>query len=367
MAIDETGDDSSPEDKWISLEPIERDMLAFLAKRGTSVTNLSNRLGIPYHRAYYHVVRLMIMGLLRRSKLGHEKKCLISDEGRELVEEWGSDSARVLREDSVFRIRNRQICFSVVPECGGRIAEIVPQGSPGTDGDNLLHTLYPEYRSFGRYTEYGGMEEQIFCGADSFPGLGWKQSWHAGIVSENSPASLAIETQVRGSGTLDLRRVFTLDSCEPLIKIERSFRSLTERFLTFRWSNHPELRRDIFDSYSVPGERGIQTGRLSLPGRQDRLPCQGDWWLAYSSDTGVFLGEVFPKGVLDEVCVYDPKVGDHYVVLASVMGRLVQQQTATFESFIVTGTRGPDAFLDQVERLDPVHCSEAEWEEPEEA
>jgi predicted transcriptional regulator len=352
---------------------VEREVLKYLSERGTSMANLSSRLNLPYHRIYYHMVKLMIQGLVRRSKLGQTKKCYISERGRELVATAAatmgfSTLSRPYGKDE-FGLENRQVHFLLTPQVGGRILEVRPDRdiSGPQYGSNLLHTLYPEKRTFGVYSEFGGIEDQICWGSKSFPGWGWDQKWDARVLSEKNPASLLFEAHGKGTEKMDLRRVYTLDAEEAVMKIGRSFRSRSEGFLTFRWTEHLELCRAIFDSYSVPGKRAIMTGRLADAGQGNHMPCEENWWLVFNSSSGLYVGEVFPDGVLDDVSVYNPKIGDHHAVVPGVQGRLVPGQVASFESYLVIGKGGPESFLGQARRLDPRCQRDAEWECPRDA
>ncbi len=370
MAVDPGKEPPEPRDEWLSLDPVEREVLRYLSERGTSMANLSSRLDVPYHRIYYHMVKLMIQGLVRRGKLGQTKKCYISEKGRELVAvAAATTSFSTVSQpdgDDIFCLDNRHVHFRLTPRVGGRILEVLPNPeiSGPRYGSNLLHTLYPDKRIFGVYTEFGGIEEQICWGSKSFPGWGWDQKWDARILTERNPGSLLLEAHGKGTENMDLRRIYTLNVEEAVMKIERTFRSRSERFLTFRWIEHPEFCRAIFDSYSVPGKRAIMTGRLSDAGQGNHTACEENWWLVFDSSTGLCVGEVFPEGVLDDVSVYNPKVGDHYVVVPGVQGRLVPGQVASFESYLVIGKGGPESFLGQARRLDPRCQRDADWESP---
>lgn len=208
-------------------------------------------------------------------------------------------------------IDNGSMRAIIVPELGGRIADV--QFSDGRDGFETrpyLYRTYPEGVNFGPYTEYGGIEECV----GGAPGALWNARWRWDRKDDG------VLLQALSKRVL-VRKFVSLDEAEPVIKIEYSFLNFGNSFSRFTFGVHPEvcMGGSLKDNrYHIPTEEEMLVGQYVEPGFKDKiLPSEG--WCAITCEGEVF-GQMFPKGVIDILEIYYPKVDTHMVLEPIIFG-----------------------------------------------
>lgn len=219
-------------------------------------------------------------------------------------------------------ISNNDMKVIIVPELGGRIADIE------TGNIKFLHRTYPEGVAFGPYTEYGGLEECI----GSAPGSLWNARWRW----EKKDNRVILQSLSKG---ILVQKSICLDDAMPVIRIEYSFRNLGDNFSKFTFGIHPEvcIGNSLKDNqYHVPAGNELFTGGYTGPGFKNKvLPSEG--WCAISCTDKVF-GQMFPEGIIDAVEVYFPKVNTHLVLEPIIYGVGVSpDKCASFTYMIYIG------------------------------
>jgi hypothetical protein len=199
-----------------------------------------------------------------------------------------------------FVLENSDVKVVVVPEVGGRIAEMAYRGVP------LLHRTYPHGLPIGPYTEYGGIEECLGSG----PGTVWNEPWKCDAKDD-------VLTLSAHSQDVLLQKVLVLKGTG--LEASYKFTNVGERFSKFTFGIHPEISvgKDFRENayYLVPLERGTpERGEYTTPGTK-RYFKPGEGWCAVEDEgTGIAFGMVFPEEVVDRVEVYHPRVDSHMVM-----------------------------------------------------
>jgi len=208
-------------------------------------------------------------------------------------------------------IRNDNAKVIIVPELGGRIADVqFNDDRGGFETRPYLYRTYPEGVDFGPYTEYGGIEECI----GGAPGSLWNAAWRW----ERKDDGVLLQAL---SKSILVRKHIFLDEAESVIKIDYSFLNFGTNFSKFTFGIHPEVciggsLRD--NRYYVPTSRELLNGGYVEPGFKNKiLPSEG--WCAITCE-GQVLGQMFPEGVIDTVEIYYPRVDTHIVLEPIIFG-----------------------------------------------
>ena len=250
-------------------------------------------------------------------------------------------------------LENDLISVVLLPELGGRILDIE------VDGDKFLHRTYPKSVQFGPYVEHGGMEECI----GAAPGTLWKALWRTKEILDGVILSTISSTAF---SKILLQKRITLDDTEPILKIEYSFINLEPKFNKFTFGIHPEISLgDNFkqNEYYIPVGDGILTGKFVQVGyKQFVVPSEG--WCAVTYD-GKAYAQLFPKGVIDNVEIYYPKIGTHFILQPIIWGvGLSPNRKATFTYWIYAGNGDARAIKEMYERKSDELVSSYEPIEP---
>ncbi len=253
-------------------------------------------------------------------------------------------------------LENDLISVILLPELGGRILDIK------MGGYKFLHRTYPKSVQFGPYTEHGGIEECI----GAAPGTLWKTLWRTKEILDGVILSTISSTAF---SKILLQKRITLDDVEPILKIEYRFINLEPKFNKFTFGIHPEINLgDNFkqNEYYIPVADGILTGKFVQVGfKQFVVPSEG--WCAVTYD-GRAYAQLFPKGVIDNVEIYYPKIGTHFILQPIIWGvGLSPNRKATFTYLIYAGDGGAKTIQDVYERKsDELVSSYVPIEPPEE-
>ncbi|MGB9596700.1 MAG: hypothetical protein ACPL7B_10510, partial [Candidatus Poribacteria bacterium] len=201
-------------------------------------------------------------------------------------------------------INNDKIRVIIVPEAGGRIAEIQ------SNDVQFLHRTYPKGINFGPYTEYGGIEECI----GSAPGNLWNASWQYEIKDNG------VLLQVMSRAIL-VRKFISLDESLPIVKIKYDFFNTGNTMTKFTFGIHPEISINGFfrdNRYYIPSKNGIIQGVDELAGFKKSVPFP-ELWCSVSNDKYTF-GQMFPKDVIDSIEIYYPRANTHLVIQPMILG-----------------------------------------------
>ena len=236
-------------------------------------------------------------------------------------------------------LENDLISVVLLPELGGRILNIE------MDGYKFLHRTYPKSVQFGPYVEHGGIEECI----GAAPGTLWKAPWRTKEILDGIILSTISSTAF---SKILLQKRITLDDTEPILKIEYSFINLEPKFNKFTFGIHPEISLgDNFkqNEYYVPVGDGILTGKFVEVGfKQFVVPSEG--WCAATYD-GKAYAQLFPQGIIDNVEIYYPKIGTHFILQPIIWGvGLSPNRKASFTSLIYAGNGDAKTIQDVYER-----------------
>lgn len=223
----------------------------------------------------------------------------------------GENKMTLIYEEDILNAGKKQVIMSndlmkiiVVPELGGRIADAI------SGETKFLHRKYPNGVNFGPYTEYGGIEECI----GSAPGTLWNTSWKW----EQKGNSVLLQTI---SKNILIRKLFSLDESEPIIKIEYDFANLGNTFSKFTFGIHPEIsisNSHTKNTYHIPSDDKIVSGTYEGPSIKKTIkPSAG--WCAVTYEGKVF-GQMLSEGVTDIIEVYYPRVDTHLVVQPMIYG-----------------------------------------------
>ena len=225
-----------------------------------------------------------------------------------------SGTEQIVMEEGPFRA-------VIAPERGGRLLEL------SCDGQNALHTLYPDSFTFGPYTEYGGMEEHV----GSAPGVVWNVPWE--VESQNGSVSLAVFS----NKTL-VRKKFQIED-GPLLRIEYELTNYSTNFARFTFGIHPELAiggDHRTSKFHIPLDGRVESGGYSGAGfRKYVVPEEG--WSAATAGDRLFM-QALPPGVTDCLEIYYPKVDTHLVLQPVVFGvGLSPERTVRFPYLLYFG------------------------------
>jgi len=236
-------------------------------------------------------------------------------------------------------LENDLISVVLLPELGGRILDIE------MDGYKFLHRTYPKSVQFGPYTEHGGIEECI----GAAPGTLWKTLWRTKEILDGVILSTISSTAF---SKILLQKRITLDDIEPILKIEYRFINLEAKFNKFTFGIHPEINLgNNFkqNEYYIPVRDGILTGKFVKVGyKQFVVPSEG--WCAVTYD-GRAYAQLFPKGIIDNVEIYYPKIGTHFILQPIIWGvGLSPNRKATFTCLTYAGDGDAKTIKDVYDR-----------------
>ena len=224
-------------------------------------------------------------------------------------------------------LENELISVLLQPALGGRILDVETQDFP------FLHRTYPKAVQFGPYTEYGGIEE---CIGSPLTSRLWSTPWR--VEKNTRDVTLSAISATPFSKVL-ISKTLTLDPDLPILKIEYSFTNFDPKFNKFTFGIHPELclGNALKDNrYHLPGPDGIVSGSFTQTGfKQFVVPYAG--WQAVTCN-GMVFGMLFPPDVIDNVEVYYPRIGTHFVVQPLIYGvGLSPNRRASFVCLLYLG------------------------------
>lgn len=250
---------------------------------------------------------------------------------------------QILEED-VFGIGKNQIIINnnaikavIVPEVGGRIAQI-------QNGETqFLYRTYPQGVDFGPYTEYGGIEECI----GGAPGTLWNVAWKC----DKKDNGVLLQTT---SKSVLVRKFITIDENEPIIKIKYDLINLGNTFSRFTFGIHPEISvgssfRD--NKYHISSKQEAINGGYEGAGVKKSIATP-DGWCAVTNN-GKAFGQMFPMDTIDSIEVYYPKVNTHLVIQPMILGvGVAPDMCASFMYMIYAGNGDANIVKETREWLD---------------
>jgi len=231
-------------------------------------------------------------------------------------------------------IENDLMTVLLQPEIGGRILDVETKSSNGKGSSfPFLHRTYPKPVQFGPYTEYGGIEE---CIGSPLTSRLWKTPWR--VDRREDCVTLSVISSTRFSKIL-LSKTISLIPDAPILKIEYSFTNFDQKFNKFTFGIHPELCLGNAlknNAYHVPVDDEVLSGGFTALGdKQFIMPCEG--WAAVTYD-GMAFGMLFTPDVIDNIEVYYPRIGTHFVLQPLIYGvGLSPNRRASFVSMLYFG------------------------------
>ncbi len=224
-------------------------------------------------------------------------------------------------------LENDHISVLLQPEIGGRILDVETRDFP------FLHRTYPKPVQFGRYTEYGGIEE---CIGSPLTNRLWKTPWRIEKGTEDVTLSVISPTRF---GRVLLSKTLSLESNTPILRVEYSFTNFDQQFNKFTFGIHPELclgNALKHNTYYLPLDNQIlSSGFTELGFKKFITPSAG--WGAATYD-GMAFGMLFPPGVIDSIEIYYPRIGTHFVIQPLIYGvGLSPNRRASFVSMFYFG------------------------------
>lgn len=233
-------------------------------------------------------------------------------------------------------LENKHISVLLQPEIGGRILDVEMNDFP------FLHRTYPKSVQFGAYTEYGGIEE---CIGSSLRNQLWKAPWR--IEKGTGDVTLSVISPTR-FGRVLLSKTLSLEPDAPILRVEYSFTNFDQQFNKFTFGIHPELCLGNAlknNTYYLPLEDQLLSGGFTALGfKKFVTPSAG--WGAVTYD-GMAFGMLFPPGVIDNLEIYYPRIGTHFVIQPLIYGvGLSPNRRASFVSMFYFGEGDVDTIRD---------------------
>ncbi len=233
-------------------------------------------------------------------------------------------------------LENQHISVLLQPEIGGRILDVEANDFP------FLHRTHPKSVQFGSYTEYGGIEE---CIGSPLRNQLWKAPWR--IEKGTGDVTLSVISPTR-FGRVLLSKTLSLEPNAPILRVEYSFTNFDQQFNKFTFGIHPELclgnalKNNI---YHLPLDDQLLSGRFTELGfKKSVTPSAG--WAAVTHD-GMAFGMLFPPGVIDNLEIYYPRIGTHFVIQPLIYGvGLSPNRRASFVSMFYFGEGDVDTIRD---------------------
>ena len=233
-------------------------------------------------------------------------------------------------------LENKHISVLLQPEIGGRILDVEMNDFP------FLHRTYPRSVQFGAYTEYGGIEE---CIGSPLRNQLWKAPWS--IEKGTGDVTLSIISPTR-FGRVLLSKTLSLEPTAPILRVEYSFTNFDQQFNKFTFSIHPELCLGNAlknNTYCLPLDNQLLSGGFTALGfKKFVTPSAG--WGAVTYD-GMAFGMLFPPGLIDNLEIYYPRIGTHFVIQPLIYGvGLSPNRRASFVSMFYFGEGDVDTVRD---------------------
>ena len=233
-------------------------------------------------------------------------------------------------------LENKHISVLLQPEIGGRILDVETNGFP------FLHRTYPKSVQFGAYTEYGGIEE---CIGSPLRNQLWKTPWR--IEKGTGDVTLSVISPTR-FGRVLLSKTLSLEPNAPILRVEYSFTNFDQQFNKFTFGIHPELclGNALKDNiYHLPLEDQLLSGGFTALGFK-KFVTPGAGWGAVTYD-GMAFGLLFPPGLIDNLKIYYPRIGTHFVIQPLIYGvGLSPNRRASFVSMFYFGEGDVDTIRD---------------------
>ena len=233
-------------------------------------------------------------------------------------------------------LKNEHMSVLLQPEIGGRILDVEANDFP------FLHRTYPKSVQFGAYTEYGGIEE---CIGSPLRNQLWKASWR--IEKGTGDVTLSVISPTR-FGRVLLSKTLSLEPNAPILRVEYSFTNFDQQFNKFTFGIHPELCLGNAlknNTYHLPLDDQLLSGGFTALGfKKFVTPSAG--WGAVTYD-GMAFGMLFPPGLIDNLEVYYPRIGTHFVIQPLIYGvGLSPNRRASFVSMFYFGEGDVDTVRD---------------------
>ena len=233
-------------------------------------------------------------------------------------------------------LENKHISVLLQPEIGGRILDVEMNDFP------FLHRTYPKSVQFGAYTEYGGIEE---CIGSPLRNQLWKAPWR--IEKGTGDVTLSVISPTR-FGRVLLSKTLSLEPNAPILRVEYSFTNFDQQFNKFTFGIHPELCLGNAlknNTYHLPLDDQLLSGGFTELGfKKFVTPSAG--WGAVTHD-GMAFGMLFPPGLIDNLEIYYPRIGTHFVIQPLIYGvGLSPNRRASFVSMFYFGKGDVDTIRD---------------------
>ena len=233
-------------------------------------------------------------------------------------------------------LKKKHISVLLQPEIGGRILDVEANDFP------FLHRTYPKSVQFGAYTEYGGIEE---CIGSPLRNQLWKTPWR--IEKGTGDVTLSVISPTR-FGRVLLSKTLSLEPNAPILRVEYSFTNFDQQFNKFTFGIHPELCLGNAlknNTYHLPLDDQLLSGRFTELGFK-KFVTPGAGWGAVTYD-GMAFGMLFPPGVIDNLEIYYPRIGTHFVIQPLIYGvGLSPNRRASFVSMFYFGEGDVDTIRD---------------------
>jgi DNA-binding transcriptional ArsR family regulator len=271
---------------------------------GLYLRELARAIGTSAATASYHLEKLEEFGLVRGVSTGYRKYFLITNLGKRALAEKDAQgisfSASIERRKVYSKDRDEVVLENesarvvVVPNLGSRVVELRSFAVY-----DFLHRLYPRKGEVPEYEQYGGLEHTL----NPFPGIGYLSEFEYRIGSSELHTFSDLELP---DGLVRYRKSYALDRSMPLLRITHSFQNLSDRDLKFSWSSHPEISiggNPAGNQIIVPEKR---VRILGFTGNRTKIyvhPTE-PWCAATDPATGMILGELFPKGTVSRVGIW---------------------------------------------------------------
>lgn len=233
-------------------------------------------------------------------------------------------------------LENKHMSVLLQPEIGGRILDVEANDFP------FLHRTYPKSVQFGAYTEYGGIEE---CIGSPLRNQLWKAPWR--IEKGTGDVTLSVISPTR-FGRVLLSKTLSLEPNAPILRVEYSFTNFDQQFNKFTFGIHPELCLGNAlknNTYHLPLDDQLLSGGFTALGfKKFVTPSAG--WGAVTYD-GMAFGMLFPPGLIDNLEIYYPRIGTHFVIQPLIYGvGLSPNRRASFVSMFYFGEGDMDTIRD---------------------
>ena len=233
-------------------------------------------------------------------------------------------------------LENKHIAVLLQPEIGGRILDVEMNGFP------FLHRTYPKSVQFGPYTEYGGIEE---CIGSPLRNRLWQAPWR--MEKGTGDVTLSVISPTR-FGRVLLSKTLSLEPNTPILRVEYSFTNFDQQFNKFTFGIHPELCLGNAlknNTYYLPLEDQLLSGGFTELGFK-KFVTPGAGWGAVTHD-GMAFGMLFPPGLIDNLEIYYPRIGTHFVIQPLIYGvGLSPNRRASFVSMFYFGEGDVDTIRD---------------------